>query len=91
MSPSTICSGFRTCGVYPFNPDAIDCGIDLGESSPAQDGNSSHSNSDDGGDDSDEECDDFGHEFANEQFSPKTLGCIAKDTKKDTTSINQTM
>ena len=73
MSPSTICSGFRTCGVYPFNPDAIDCGIDLGESSPAQDGNSSHSNSDDGGDDSDEECDDFGHESANEQFSPKTL------------------
>ena len=25
MTPSTICSGFRRCGVYPFNPNAIDC------------------------------------------------------------------
>ena len=27
MTPSTISAGFRKCGVYPFNPDAIDCGI----------------------------------------------------------------
>ena len=25
MTPSTICSGFRRCGVYPFNLNAIDC------------------------------------------------------------------
>ena len=29
MTPSNICSGFHTCGIYPFNPDAIDCGIDV--------------------------------------------------------------
>ena len=27
MMPSIICSGFRRCGVYPFNPHAIDCSI----------------------------------------------------------------
>ena len=27
MTPSTIISGFRRCGVFPFNPDAIDCSI----------------------------------------------------------------
>ena len=27
MTLSTICAGFRKCGVYPFNPDAIDCSI----------------------------------------------------------------
>ena len=26
MNPATICAGFRKCGVYPFKPDAIDCG-----------------------------------------------------------------
>ena len=25
MMPTIICSGFRRCGVYPFNPQAIDC------------------------------------------------------------------
>ena len=29
MTPSTISAGFRKCGVYPFNPDAIDCGISV--------------------------------------------------------------
>ena len=27
MTPSTICAGFRRSGVFPFNPDAIDCTI----------------------------------------------------------------
>ena len=27
MTPTIICSGFRRCGVYPFNPHAIDCSI----------------------------------------------------------------
>ena len=27
MMPSIICSGFRKCGVYSFNPHAIDCSI----------------------------------------------------------------
>jgi len=26
---TTICSGFRRCGVYPFNPDAIDCSVSV--------------------------------------------------------------
>ena len=30
--PSTICAGFCKCGVYPFNPDAIDCSISVGDS-----------------------------------------------------------
>ena len=29
MNPATICSGFRRCGVYPFNPDAIDCTVSV--------------------------------------------------------------
>ena len=29
MSPATICSGFRRCGVYPLNPDAIDCSVSV--------------------------------------------------------------
>ena len=29
MNPTTICSGFRRCGVYPFNPDAIDCSVSI--------------------------------------------------------------
>ena len=24
-TPPNLCSGFRKCGTYPFNPDAIDC------------------------------------------------------------------
>ena len=27
MTPANICSGFQKCGIYPFNPDAIDCTI----------------------------------------------------------------
>jgi len=26
MIPENICSGFKKCGIYPFNPNAIDCG-----------------------------------------------------------------
>ena len=29
MNPTTKCSGFRRCGVYPFNPDAIDCSVSV--------------------------------------------------------------
>ena len=29
MTLSTICAGFRKCGVYPFNPNAIDCSISV--------------------------------------------------------------
>ena len=29
MSPATICSGFRRCGAYPLNPDAIDCSVSV--------------------------------------------------------------
>ena len=27
MTPSNICSGFKKCGIYPFNPNAIQCGL----------------------------------------------------------------
>ena len=27
MTPTVICAGFRRCGVYPFNPQTIDCSI----------------------------------------------------------------
>ena len=52
MTPSTICSGFRRCGVYPFNPKAIDCQLTAekdegskgceGQSKPSEDGNGDH-------------------------------------------------
>ena len=29
MNPATISSGFRRCGVYPFNRDAIDCSVSV--------------------------------------------------------------
>ena len=29
MTPATIMAGFRRCGVYPLNPDAIDCSISI--------------------------------------------------------------
>ena len=29
MNPATISSGFRKCGVYPFNPNAIDCSVSV--------------------------------------------------------------
>ena len=29
MNPVTICSGFRRRGVYPLNPDVIDCSISI--------------------------------------------------------------
>ena len=32
MTTSTICAGFRKCGVYPFNPKAIDCGVSVANS-----------------------------------------------------------
>ena len=37
MNPATICAGFRKCGVYPFKPDAIDCGIDVTTNSSDKD------------------------------------------------------
>jgi len=27
MTPSIIIAGFRRCGVFPLNPDAIDCSV----------------------------------------------------------------
>ena len=38
MNPATICSRFRKCGVYPFNPSAIDCSFSVvnPEASPRQ-------------------------------------------------------
>lgn len=27
MTPSNICSGFRKCSIYPYNPSAFDCGL----------------------------------------------------------------
>ena len=29
MTPSTICAGFKKCGIFPFNPKAIDCSISV--------------------------------------------------------------
>ena len=29
MNTATICLGFQKCGVYPFNPDAIDCSVSV--------------------------------------------------------------
>ena len=29
MNPVTICSRFRRCGVYQFNPDDIDCSVSI--------------------------------------------------------------
>ena len=45
MTPSTICSGFRRCGVYPFNPNVIDCRLtaEKGEDSKAHEGESTPS------------------------------------------------
>ena len=50
MTPSNICAGFRKCGVYPFNSNAIDCG--LMSSSTVDDGgdSSSYRDRDDDGD-----------------------------------------
>ena len=31
MTPSTICAGFKKSGVFPFNPEAIDCGVSVNE------------------------------------------------------------
>ena len=31
MTPSTNCAGFKKSGVFPFNPEAIDCGVSLKE------------------------------------------------------------
>ena len=36
---STICAGFRKCGVYPFNRDAIDCFISVRNSEKDNDEN----------------------------------------------------
>ena len=46
MTPSTICSGFRRCGVYPFNPNAIDCRL---ADSRAHEGEAQASEEEDGG------------------------------------------
>ena len=27
MTPTNICSGFRTCGIYPYDRNAIKCGV----------------------------------------------------------------
>ena len=29
MIPSTVCAGFKKSGVFPFNPEAIDCSINI--------------------------------------------------------------
>ena len=29
MNPTMICSGFRKSGIFPFNPDAIDCSVSV--------------------------------------------------------------
>ena len=39
--PTTICAG---CGVYPFNPDAIDCGLSVAKAKPDKEGPSTVSN-----------------------------------------------
>ena len=31
MTPSTNCAGFKKSGVFPFNPEAIDCGVSVNE------------------------------------------------------------
>ena len=31
MTLLTICADFCKCGVYPFNPDAIDCSIGVAD------------------------------------------------------------
>ena len=49
MNPATICSGFRRCGVYPLNPDAIDCTVSVinSEASLQQVNKDANSQSDD--------------------------------------------
>ena len=27
MTPANICSGFRKCGIYPYDRNAIKCGV----------------------------------------------------------------
>jgi len=29
MNPTTVCSGFQKCGVFPVKPDAIDCRVSI--------------------------------------------------------------
>ena len=54
MTPSTICSGFRRCGVYPFNPNAIDCRLAARkEGSEAQEGPSKGGEGEHGGSEDD--------------------------------------
>ena len=72
MTPSNICSGFRTCGVYPFNPDAIDCGIDF-------EGRASHNEHNDDND-KDNSCgfDDSNNSDDHDEFSAETLARFQK-------------
>ena len=53
---ANICSGFKKCGIYPFNPNAIDCGVmssstidDHGNNSSGHDKESGMDGDDDGG------------------------------------------
>ena len=75
MTPANICSGFRKCGIYPYNPDATDCSIST--NNPAeQQGNHTRDNKmnrdeDGDGSQSGEESDD--------QFDPLFTFSAEKD------------
>ena len=71
MIPANICSGFRKCSIYPYNPDTIDCSISTNNPSQHQgDSTSDNDRNRDGyGDDSrsGEKSDD--HEFQSDPLS----------------------
>ena len=72
ISPSNICSGFRICGVYPFNPGANDSGIDI-------EGRASHNeHSDDNNTDTSCGFDDSNNSDHHDEFSAQTLARVQK-------------
>ena len=62
MTPSNICSGFRRCGVYPFNPNAIDCSLTSSSSTGGECGKNKVTVGDDGG--AEEDILEGGNEFS---------------------------
>ena len=65
MTLSTISAGFRKCGVYIFNPNAIDCGISVDSA------DESDKENDD--DDEDQQSGDTGNETQHSRATNKKI------------------
>ena len=74
MTPANICSGFRKCGVFPYNPDAIDCSIST--DNPAGElGNNGRSKNDMG----DDRGEGYGNEQGDQQLDDQDGGTFSDD------------